>query len=132
MISSGVRAGAYSLQKAYNLIEVGGGKATVKTELERIRYLGAMEANLKSNPIGAYFELHIEQGLILERSRGKIGVVERVQACQWFTISVKGADCHAGTTDFINRSDALLTASKLILHSYNRATELGCLAFMES
>lgn len=41
---------------------------------------------------------------------------------------MKGRDCHTGTTDFANRSDALLTAAKLIVHSHNRASELGCLA----
>lgn len=41
---------------------------------------------------------------------------------------MKGADCHTGTTDFRNRSDAMLTAAKLILHSHNKATEMGCLA----
>lgn len=49
-------------------------------------------------------------------------------AYKWFKITVKGADCHTGTTDFQNRSDAMLTAAKLILHSHNKATELGCLA----
>ena len=43
-------------------------------------------------------------------------------------ITVKGADCHTGTTDFKNRSDALLTAAKLILYSHEKASELGCLA----
>lgn len=72
--------------------------------------------------------MHIEQGPILESSGGKIGAVEGVQAYKWFTITVKGADCHTGTTDFKNRSDAMLTAAKLIVHSHNKATELGCLA----
>lgn len=43
-------------------------------------------------------------------------------------MTVQGADCHTGTTDFQNRSDAMLTAAKLILHSHNRASELRCLA----
>jgi acetylornithine deacetylase/succinyl-diaminopimelate desuccinylase-like protein len=128
MVASGVWAGAYSLEKAYNLVEVGGGKATQKSELERIGYLGSLEANYKANPIGAHFELHIEQGPILENSEGKIGAVEGVQAFKWFIITVKGKDCHTGTTDFQNRSDAMLTAAKLILHSHNKAAELGCLA----
>ena len=45
-----------------------------------------------------------------------------------YTITVRGRDCHTGTTDFKNRADAMLTAAKLILHSHNKATELGCLA----
>jgi acetylornithine deacetylase/succinyl-diaminopimelate desuccinylase-like protein len=128
MVSSGVWAGAIPLEKAYSLVEVGGGKATQKSELERIGYLGELEASHKANPIGAHFELHIEQGPILEWSGGKIGAVEGVQAFRWHIITVKGRDCHTGTTDFSNRSDAMLTAAKLILHSHNKATELGCLA----
>ena len=128
MVSSGVWAGAIPLGRAYNLVEVGGGKATQKFELERIGYLGSFEASHKANPIGAHFELHIEQGPILEGSGSKIGAVEGVQAFRWHMITVKGRDCHTGTTDFKNRSDAMLTAAKLILHSHNKATEHGCLA----
>lgn len=128
MVSSGVWADVIPLEKAYNLAEVGSGTATQKSELERIGYLGSLEASYKANPIGAHFELHIEQGPILESSNGKIGVVEGVQAYKWYKITVRGRDCHTGTTDFRNRSDAMLTAAKLILHSHNKAAELGCLA----
>jgi acetylornithine deacetylase/succinyl-diaminopimelate desuccinylase-like protein len=128
MVSSGVWAGAYSLETAYSLVEVGGGTATQKSELQRIGYLGSMEASHIANPIAAHFEVHIEQGPILENSGGKIGVVEGVQAYRWFSVTVKGADCHTGTTDFKNRSDAMLTAAKLILHSHNKASEMDCLA----
>jgi hydantoinase/carbamoylase family amidase len=128
MVSSGVWAGAIPLEKAYNLVEVGGGKATQKSELERIGYLGPLEASHQANPIGAHFELHIEQGPILENSGGKIGAVEGVQAFRWHIITVRGRDCHTGTTDFSNRSDAMLTAAKLILHSHNKASQMGCLA----
>jgi hydantoinase/carbamoylase family amidase len=128
MVASGVWADAIPISKAYDLLEVGGGASTQKSELERIGYLGSLEASYKVNPIGAYFELHIEQGPILEASGGKIGAVEGVQAYKWYTITVQGRDCHTGTTDFKNRSDAMLTAAKLILHSHNKATELGCLA----
>lgn len=76
MVSSGVWAGAYTLEKAHSLVEVGGGIATQKSELERIGYLGTLEASYKANPIGAHFELHIEQGPILEQTQGKIGAVE--------------------------------------------------------
>ncbi|RDW75584.1 hypothetical protein BP5796_06405 [Coleophoma crateriformis] len=128
MIASGVWAGAIPLEAAYNLVEVGGGQATQKSELERIGYLGPLKASHTTNPIAAHFELHIEQGPILEQSGGKIGAVEGVQAYKWYVITVKGADCHTGTTDFKNRSDAMLTAAKLIVHSHNEASRLGCLA----
>jgi hydantoinase/carbamoylase family amidase len=128
MVSSGVYAGEIPLEKAHNLQEVGGGTATMKSELERIGYLGKFDTSYRAIPIAAHFELHIEQGPILEALGKKIGVVEGVQAFRWHVITVDGKDTHTGTTDFENRSDAMLTAAKLILHSHNVASELGCLA----
>lgn len=72
--------------------------------------------------------LHIEQGPILESTESSIGAVEGVQAYRWHTITIKGADCHTGTTSFPHRADALLTAAKCILHSHNVAASLNCLA----
>ena len=128
MCSSGVWAGAIPLSTAHSLSFINAENATQKSELERIGYLGSIPASFEYNSIGEHFELHIEQGPILEASNSKIGAVAGAQAYKWFTITVHGRDCHTGTTDFENRSDALLTASKMIVHSHNRATDLGCLA----
>jgi hypothetical protein len=89
MMASGVWAESIPQERAHNLKEVAG-NATVKSELERIGYLGETPASHKSIPIGAHFELHIEQGPILERAQKKIGVVQGVQAYKWFTIDVTG------------------------------------------
>lgn len=51
-----------------------------------------------------------------------------MQAYRWSTITVQGRDCHTGTTDLANRSDALLTAAKMILHSHRLATKHASLA----
>lgn len=128
MVSSGVWAGSIPLEKAHNLREVGGGTATMKSELERIGYLGETPASHEAMPMAAHFELHIEQGPLLEMSNKKIGVVTGVQAYKWFTINVKGRDTHTGTTDLKSRADALLTASKMILHSHRLATANSALA----
>lgn len=129
MVSSGVWAEAIPLEKAYASTSVNStNPVTQESELQRIGYLGTIPVSYKSNPIGAHFELHIEQGPILESSGGKIGAVEGAQAYKWFLITVKGADCHTGTTDFKNRKDALLTAAKMILYSHDVASEMGCLA----
>ncbi|KAI4130863.1 MAG: hypothetical protein LQ347_003215 [Umbilicaria vellea] len=128
MVSSGVWAGEIPIERAHALKEVGGGGRTVKQELERIGYMGDMEASYKAMPIAAHFELHIEQGPRLETQKQRIGIVQGVQAYRWYTITVKGRDCHTGTTDFANRSDALLTASKMILHSHRLATKHASLA----
>lgn len=90
MSSSGVWAGDIPLERAHNLQEVGGGTATMRSELERIGYLGGVPASYRSTPMAAHFELHIEQGPILEAQKQKIGVVQGVQAYKWFTIDVEG------------------------------------------
>lgn len=128
MVSSGVWAGSISLEAAHDLKEVGSGTATMKAELERIDYLGTTPASYEHMPMGAHFELHIEQGPLLEMANKKVGVVTGVQAYKWFTITVKGRDTHTGTTDLKSRADALLTASKMILHSHKLATLNNALA----
>lgn len=123
MVSSGVWAGSVPLEKAYNLKSVipADDPPTMKSELERIGYLGSVEASPKGSPMAAHFELHIEQGPILEAERRRIGVVQGVQAYKWFTIFVKGRDAHTGATSFQHRADALLEASKMILASHKIA-----------
>lgn len=97
MISSGVWAHDTPLSVAHDLHEVNGCE-TMKSELERIGYLGTTPTSYLDNPIGAHFELHIEQGPILENSKTKIGAVTGVQAYKWYTITATGRDCHTGTS----------------------------------
>lgn len=105
----------------WNLPEVSasedGTKHTMKQELERIGYLGEQTASYKDFPFAAHFELHIEQGPILEMENRKIGVVKGVQAFKWFEITVKGRDTHAGTTPMNARMDSMLCAAKLIVQA---------------
>ncbi|KAI9697254.1 MAG: hypothetical protein M1836_004818 [Candelina mexicana] len=128
MVSSGVWAGGIPIEKAYELREVGGGGRTMREELEKIGYLGSMEASWERMKLAAYFELHIEQGPILETSSKKIGIVEGVQAYRWYTITVHGRAAHSGTTDFNNRSDAMLAAAQMIVASRAAAGANRCLA----
>ncbi|KAI0856971.1 hypothetical protein F4860DRAFT_491422 [Xylaria cubensis] len=127
MVSSGVWAKHIRLETAYNLREVGGGTATMRSELERIGYLGSIPASYKKMPMAAHFELHIEQGPILEAEKQKVGVVHGVQAYRWFTVEVAGRDAHTGTTPLGNRADAMLLAARLITHSHRIATYYSAL-----
>jgi N-carbamoyl-L-amino-acid hydrolase len=60
-----------------------------------------------------YFELHIEQGGTLEKSRTPIGVVEGIVSIHRYDVTVTGFANHAGTTPMSERHDAMLAASKL-------------------
>lgn len=61
-----------------------------------------------------YMEVHIEQGMILENNNLDIGLVENIVGIKRYFITVKGSSGHAGTTPMEYRSDALVTATKLI------------------
>lgn len=128
MSSSGVWAGSIPLSTAHNLREVHPGTATMASELSRIGYLGTTPASYEATPMAAHFELHIEQGPLLEIANKKIGVVTGVQAYKWLTVAIKGRDSHTGTTDLKSRADALLSAAKMILHSHRLATANNALA----
>ncbi|KAH8682588.1 putative hydantoin utilization protein C [Xylariales sp. PMI_506] len=133
-VSSGVWAGSVPLETAWNCQEVtapspGVSKPqTMKQELERIGFLGSTPASHEALPIAAHFELHIEQGPILETEGQKIGVVAGAQAYNWYEVEVKGRDSHAGTTPLSARRDALLAAAKMIVASNAVAKELAGLA----
>ncbi len=81
-------------------------------ELTRIGYRG--DDGPISRDIAAYFELHIEQGPILEARQRTIGVVQGAQAQRWFDVELTGQESHAGTTPMITRRDALLGASRIV------------------
>lgn len=65
--------------------------------------------------IGAYLELHIEQGPVLESNGLPIGVVEGITGRTIFEVEVSGRSGHAGTTSMDMRADALVAASHAVL-----------------
>jgi N-carbamoyl-L-amino-acid hydrolase len=81
-------------------------------ELRRIGWQGAADpADLRG--IGAYFELHIEQGKRLEDGGLTIGVVDRALAQIWYEITVLGEEAHAGSP-MAGRRDAMMAAAAVI------------------
>ncbi len=110
LMGSGVWAGVYSRDKAYALPDTEG--VTVEQALDSIGYRGAEPA--RPFPADAYFELHIEQGPILERESRQIGIVTGAQAQVWYDAVATGQDSHAGTTPPSARRDALVCAARII------------------
>ncbi|MFF2482504.1 allantoate deiminase [Paenibacillus sp. NPDC058071] len=65
--------------------------------------------------IGAFVEIHIEQGPVLEKQRKRIGIVETIVGQRRYAVKVQGASNHAGTTPMSLRRDALAGAAEMIL-----------------
>ncbi|MEO9777809.1 MAG: Zn-dependent hydrolase [Sedimentitalea sp.] len=82
-------------------------------EVERIGWRG--ETRPEDLPLDSFFELHIEQGPILEAAEVQVGVVTSVQGLCWLDVTVTGMDGHAGTTPLDARQDALLAAAAMLV-----------------
>ena len=110
MMGSGVWAGAFSQAETEALRDPDG--VSVAEALDRHDLRGPEPA--RRFPIDSYFELHIEQGPILEAAGCAIGVVTGGQAQIWYDAVVTGQDSHAGTTPPAARRDALVAAARII------------------
>jgi N-carbamoyl-L-amino-acid hydrolase len=110
LMGSGVWSGIFTLEKAYALTDTDG--ASVQSALDDIGYRGTAPA--APFPADAYFELHIEQGPILEQESRQIGIVTGAQAMVWYDAITTGQDSHAGTTPPSARQDALVCAARII------------------
>lgn len=100
------------------------GGVSLKEAMESCGLKGEASGSLRED-IAAYVELHIEQGIILERTGTQVGVVEAIAGQRRFTVSVKGAANHAGTTPMNLRSDALAAASEMVLWLETSAAAAG-------
>jgi N-carbamoyl-L-amino-acid hydrolase len=109
MLASGVFAGAFTRDFAYDRRDREG--ARFADELARIGYRG--EERVGTRKIGAFFELHIEQGPILEAEEKTIGIVTDAQGQRWYEVTLTGRESHAGTTPMSLRRDALLGAARI-------------------
>jgi N-carbamoyl-L-amino-acid hydrolase len=110
MVSSGVFAGVYTKEFAYSRTDPEGKK--LGDELKRIGFAGSKP--IGGFPIHASFELHIEQGPILEDENFDVGVVTHGQGQRWYEIRLTGFESHAGSTPMPRRRDALLGAARIV------------------
>src|SRR5579863_2167297 len=110
MVSSGVFAGVFTKEFAYSRVDAEG--KALGDELKRIGFNG--KEPVGGRPVHAYFELHIEQGPILEDESIDVGVVTHGQGQRWYEIRLTGFESHAGSTPMPRRRDALLGAARIV------------------
>jgi N-carbamoyl-L-amino-acid hydrolase len=110
LMGSGVWSGAFDEAEMNALADLEG--RTVAESLDAIGARGPEPA--RAFPADAYFELHIEQGPILEREAKAIGIVTGAQAMVWYDVVATGQESHAGTTPPDARRDALVCAARIV------------------
>jgi len=107
MMGSGAALGLFDADAVLDSADAAG--ARFGAELARIGWQGADTLPAPA----AYFELHIEQGPLLEQAGVPLGVVTHALAQRWYDVTVTGAEAHAGSA-MEGRRDALMAAAELI------------------
>jgi allantoate deiminase len=75
--------------------------------------------------VGAYFELHIEQGPVLEQEGLALGIVTGIAGLLGLRVRLTGEANHAGTTPMASRRDALAGAARIVLELRDEARSRG-------
>ena len=94
---------------------VGDAMARAGFDFDRLREARGVEG------VGAYLELHIEQGPVLEQSGEDLGIVTAITGLLGFRVKLIGAANHAGTTPMDGRRDALAGVSRVVLELRDEA-----------
>lgn len=110
MLASGVFAGVIDLDYAYGRTDPDGKR--FGDELERIGWKG--DESVGARRMHAYFELHIEQGPILEAEEKDIGVVTHCQGLWWLEFTLTGKEAHTGSTPMEMRVNAGLAMARIL------------------
>jgi N-carbamoyl-L-amino-acid hydrolase len=110
MLASGVFAGVFTVDYACGRSDRDG--KSFGDELQRIGYRGPEKAG--GRKFAGMFELHIEQGPVLEHEGRMIGIVQGAQGVRWYDVTVIGQDAHAGAMPMGLRKDALVGAAHMI------------------
>lgn len=121
MMGSAVWSGRMPLESAYALTDRDG--LSVRQELERLGVAGS--AGLSRQAVKASFEVHIEQGPVLEQQGKRIGVVTGVQHMSRYEIVVEGQEAHAGPTPMDMRRDPIRVLADVLPALYAAAAARG-------
>ena len=102
----------------------GTGNIEKENNLEELPEVGLTMENIRNskwedNKIGAYLELHIEQGDQLFKKGKTVGIVNGIVGIERYRIKINGESNHGGTTSMVSRKDAVKTAGELITYMYS-------------
>ena len=115
---------------SFGIATVGSGLITKKLQIEKmkkvkntegvslyeaLRFRGYNPECKKIEGVLNYFELHIEQGRILEDEGLKIGIINSIAAATRYWLTIDGRQDHSGATPMGMRQDALCAAGEIII-----------------
>ncbi|WP_030624005.1 allantoate amidohydrolase [Streptomyces sclerotialus] len=127
-VGSRLAAGQLTVEKAHELKDADG--VSLPQAMERAGYdpeaIGADDERLAR--IGAFVELHVEQGRALDLSGDPVGVASAIWPHGRWRFDFHGEANHAGTTRLEDRRDPMLTYAQTVLAAREYAARHGALA----
>lgn len=127
-VGSRLTAGALTVEQAHRLTD--GDGVTLPRAMEDAGYdpdtLGADPERLAR--IGAFVELHVEQGRALDLSGDRIGIASAIWPHGRWRFDFRGEANHAGTTRLADRRDPMLPYAQTVLAARREAELAGAVA----
>lgn len=120
---SGNVTGVYDWRSAGSYADPDG--VTMKEAMEASGFGANTQADPVRNDVEAFVEAHIEQGVILERTGERIGIVSTIVGQRRYTLKLEGEANHAGTTPMTMRQDALAGAAEMMMAAEEEALRHG-------
>jgi allantoate deiminase/N-carbamoyl-L-amino-acid hydrolase len=113
-IGSRAAVGALRARELTEIVDRDGETAARAAESVGLAPLSA-EPWLRVQPPRAFFEVHIEQGIVLERRERNLGLVDAIAGSTRMLLGFEGRADHSGATPMVLRRDALVAASALVV-----------------
>ncbi|MFC7936326.1 allantoate amidohydrolase [Streptomyces sp. NPDC057387] len=127
-VGSRLTAGALTVEQAHRLTD--GDGVTLPRAMEAAGYdpdtLGPDPERLAR--IGAFVELHVEQGRALDLSGDRIGIASAIWPHGRWRFDFRGEANHAGTTRLADRHDPMLSYAETVLAARREAELAGAVA----
>jgi allantoate deiminase len=120
---SGNIVGRYKLDQVPEVVDISG------ISLQKAMKVAGFGLGLYPPPrrhdLAAFIEVHIEQGIVLERENKQIGLVQGIVGQRRYTVTVDGEANHAGTTPMGLRIDALAGVAEMLAYMEEAAFSQG-------
>jgi N-carbamoyl-L-amino-acid hydrolase len=127
-VGSRLTAGQLTVEQAHRLTDADG--ITLPRAMEAAGYdpegIGADPERLAR--IGAFVELHVEQGRALDLSGDPVGVASAIWPHGRWRFDFRGEANHAGTTRLVDRRDPMLSYAETVLAARREAELAGAVA----
>lgn len=114
-LGSGIMAGTWTADDILGLTDAQGRKLSDVLSRVGLDPAALDSARRVAGDYTAFFEIHIEQGRVLEEGKIAVGIVDTIAAPTRFNLALSGQADHSGATPMPLRRDALAGAAEVIL-----------------